>query len=424
MRGVTSADPCAVRRAGASATSASAVAAAAPRLPATKRAASSPRRAACFGSARASANSAPRAPGACRSPQDPESLALAGGLAEVLHVRPGHDGNARRPGLDRALAARRNQASAGERERGAAVDRGELADGVEEVDVGQRVESRGSGVEGGAAQNAQAARLHQPRDLVESLGAAGREDEEGPGREPLPGVEHERLFAFAGRAGHEDRPPRRGARAAGPASAKAGGAPEGRTSGCRTRAPSRPALRASRAAGRPPSTASRRATSLARVCAKKPPRRRYRAKERSEMRPLTSATGMPRARGPLDEERPDLRLGQDDQAGPRGVQGLLDRAARGRTGRRRRRPRRESVRSASSRPAAVETETPKRVPGQPPPKRRQQVPRDSDLADGDRVDPDASREVGPGRQAEAAPHVSEPAASRERAQEGIGGVGG
>ena len=131
----------------------------------------------------------------------------------------------------------------------------------------------------------------------------------------------------------------------------------------------------------------------------------------------------PAALGALEEERPDLRLGQNDQARARLGQGLLDRS---------REVEREGVdRGLAAERTLGELAARRRRDGDAEsgarhasPKLREQVARHADLADRDRVDPDASGEIRPLGEAEPAPDVAEPAPARERAQEGIGGVGG
>jgi len=56
-------------------------------------------------------------------------------------VRADDDRDALRPRLDRVMASGRDQTPPDESEGGVAVESGELADRVEKVDVGTRVES-------------------------------------------------------------------------------------------------------------------------------------------------------------------------------------------------------------------------------------------------------------------------------------------
>ena len=130
---------------------------------------------------------------------------------------------------------------------------------------------------------------------------------------------------------------------------------------------------------------------------------------------------MPRGPRPLEQERPELRLGQDDQPRPGGRERLLDRAreverkgedrdslagegARGLQARRRRH--RETEAGA----------------GRSPGERRQKVPGDTDLSHRHRVDPDAAVQIGVGREPQPASDVSQPSPSRDRPDERIRGV--
>ena len=68
--------------------------------------------------------------------EDAEALSRGRDLADVLRVRTDDDRDALRPGLDRVVASRCDQAAADESEEGVAVERRKLADRVEKVDIG------------------------------------------------------------------------------------------------------------------------------------------------------------------------------------------------------------------------------------------------------------------------------------------------
>ncbi len=203
----------------------------------------------------------------------------------------------------------------------------------------------------------------------------------------MPGVEDERLFAFAGRAGDENGPAGGGR-----------GEPVRVGEGRRRR---EVVLQVAEALH----PFRRRAESLeaARVLLRlhrghREPGERLRQEPADDAVAPEGALRDPavdeRHRDPaagraLEEERPDLRLGQDDQARARRGEGLLDGS---------REVEREGVdRGLAAERALGELAARRRRDRDAdsgarhaPPKLRQQVARHADLADRDRVDPDAS----------------------------------
>ena len=114
------------------------------------------------------------------------------GPPDVPDGRTDDDGRARPQRLEDVVAPLRRERAAEERGVGQAVRPGELADRVEEEDVGSAF--RRAPVERAAARDAQPVALGAPRGGVEIVGPARGEEEEErrPFREPAPDVENER----------------------------------------------------------------------------------------------------------------------------------------------------------------------------------------------------------------------------------------
>jgi hypothetical protein len=243
----------------------------------------------------------------------------------------------------------------------------------------------------GAAHDAEAARRAQPRDAVKALGAARRQEQEGPRRERAPGLEHELLLALGCRSGDDHR-------AAGGGAAETRGVGEGGGLG-------QVVLEVAEI----PHPLGRRAERLdaVRVFARLHREERD-ARERAGEESPDPAVAREGARGdpavddgdrnrsggrPIQEERPDLGLDQDDQGRPRPIERALHRSGE-LEGEGEDRLRRD-VLAASSCPAAVVTEIPAGHRGgrQAAPEGAQEV-RATPICRPDRVDPDAALEEG------------------------------
>jgi hypothetical protein len=126
--------------------------------------------------------------------------------------------------------------------------------------------------------------------------------------------------------------------------------------------------------------------------------------------------------GPLEEERPDLGLRQQDEPGTRCVERLLDGSRQvEREGEDRQLACEDRVgESAARRRRDRETPAP---PGRSPFELSQKTPRNPHLSDGNRVDPDASVEVGIRRAAETTAHVAQTPPPEKGPHERVGGVG-